>query len=146
MNRTFVVSVVLLAGIIVRAQTPPAPVVSPEVLADHRVTFRLRLPDAREVRVQIDGMSKPLAMQKDAEGIWSATTEPLVPDYYGYVFLVDGAAVLDPSNNSIKPNLLYRANELHVPPASGDSGNSTNSTWPPWEISNVPRGEIHHHV
>src|SRR5579859_5737749 len=157
MNRTFVVSVVLLAGTIVRAQTPPAqepqpqaatpqtpatPVVSPEVPADHRVTFRLRAPNAKEVSVEIDGGGKPLAMQKDAEGIWSVTTEPLAPDYYGYMFLVDGAAVLDPSNNTIKPNLLYRANELHVPPASG---NSSNSAWPTWEISNVPRGVIHHH-
>lgn len=152
-----VVSLILFAGAIVCAQAPPAqkpqappaapqalpgPVTSPEVLGDHRVTFRLRLPDAKEVGVQIDGMSKPLAMQKDAEEIWSVTTEPLAPDYYGYVFLVDGAAVLDPSNNTIKPNLLYRANELHVPPASGDS---TNSDWPTWEISNVRRGEIHHH-
>lgn len=154
------VSAILLVGTIVRGQTPsaqkpqpqaaaphtpPAPVVSPEVLADHRVTFRLRLAEAKEVRVQMDGMSKPLAMQKDLEGIWSATTEPLAPDYYGYVFLVEGAAVLDPSNNTIKPNLLYRANELHVPPMPGNSSNSTNSTWPAWEISDVPRGEIHHH-
>src|SRR5579859_5961651 len=152
-----IASVILLASAVVCAQTPPTqkpqpqgtapqtpagPVTSPEVLADHRVTFRLRLPEVKEVSVQIDGASKPLAMQKDAGGIWSVTTEPLAPDYYGYMFLVDGAAVLDPSNNTIKPNLLYRANELHVPPASG---NSSNSAWPTWEISNVPRGVIHHH-
>jgi enterochelin esterase-like enzyme len=157
MKPMLIVSVILLMGSIVRAQapstqkpavstaapqTPPAPVVSPEVLADHRVTFRLRLPDVKEVSVRIDGAANPLAMQKDVEGIWSVTTEPLGPDYYGYIFLVDGTAVLDPSNNTIKPNLLYRANELHVPPASG---NSSNSAWPTWEISNVPRGEIHHH-
>jgi enterochelin esterase-like enzyme len=134
-----IVCVILLAGAVVGAQTPPGPVTSPEVLADHRVMFRLRLPDAKEVSVRIDGEANPLAMQKDAEGIWSVTTEPLEPDYYGYMFLVDGAAVLDPSNNTIKPNLLYRANELHVPPAS------SNSAWPTWEISNVPRGVIHHH-
>ncbi|HTB91279.1 MAG TPA: alpha/beta hydrolase-fold protein [Candidatus Sulfotelmatobacter sp.] len=151
------VCVILLAGAMVRAQappalkpqpqvtapqTPPGPVNSPEVLGDHRVTFRLRLPDAKEVSVRIDGTANPLAMQKDNEGIWSVTTEPLAPDYYGYVFLVDGAAVLDPSNNTIKPNLLYRANEVHVPPASG---NSSDSAWPTWEIADVPRGEIHHH-
>jgi enterochelin esterase family protein len=121
--------------------TPPAPVVSPEVLADHRVTFRFRGPNAKDVGVQIDGASKPLAMRKDDEGIWNVTTEPLDPDYYGYIFLVDGAAVLDPSNNTIKPNLLYRANELHVPPASVTS----DSPSPSWEIADVPRGEIHHH-
>jgi enterochelin esterase-like enzyme len=149
--------VILLTASIVRAQTPPsqkpqpqatppqtpaAPVVSPEVLADHRVTFRLRAPNAKEVSVQIDGASKPLAMQKDAEGVWSATTEPLAPDYYGYTFFVDGVAMLDPSNHATKPNFLYRANELHVPPASG---NSSDSTWPAWEVADVPHGEIHHH-
>src|ERR1700722_2241756 len=111
MNRAFVILVVLLAGTIVRAQTPAtqkpqpqaaapqataAPVVSPEVHADNRVTFRLRAPNAKEVGVQIDGASKPLAMQKGAEGIWVATTEPLAPDFYGYTFFVDGVAMFDP--------------------------------------------------
>jgi enterochelin esterase family protein len=141
MKRTLVVFVILSAGLIVHAQTPPPPVNSPEVLADHRVTFRLRAPNAKEVGVLTDGMAKPLAMQKDADGIWSATTEPLAPDYYGYFFLMDGAAVLDPSNNTIKPNLLYRANELHVPPGSVNPGSPS----PSWEIAEVPRGEIHHH-
>src|SRR5436309_11112736 len=111
MKRTLVVSLVLLTGAVVRAQAPPAqktqapaatpqtpltPVVSPEVLADHRVTFRLRAPNAKEVSVEIDGARKPLAMQKDAEGIWSATSEPLAPDYYGYSFVVDGVTMFDP--------------------------------------------------
>lgn len=150
------VSLILLAGTIVRAQAPPVqkpqaqasapqtrpgPVTSPEVLADHRVTFRLRAPNAKEVSAQIDGMSKPLVMQK-AEGIWSATTEPLAPDYYGYAFIVDGVAMLDPSNNAIKPNFLYRANEAHVPPPSIDS---SNPSAPAWETADVPHGEIHHH-
>lgn len=142
MKPSGLVLLMLLVSTIVGAQTPPAPVNSPEVLADHRVTFRLRLPGVKDVSVRIDGVANALAMQKNAEGIWSVTTEPLAPDYYDYVFLVDGAAVLDPSNNTIVPNLLYRANELHVPPASGDSG---NSGWPTWEIADVPRGEIHHH-
>jgi enterochelin esterase-like enzyme len=136
-----VVSVILLASAIVHAQTPPAPVVSPEVLADHRVTFRFRGPNAKDVSVQIDGASKPLVMQKDEEGIWSATTEPLAPDYYRYTFFVDGVAMFDPSNSATKPNFLYRASELHIPFASADSGDPSS----PWEIADVPHGEIHHH-
>jgi enterochelin esterase-like enzyme len=157
MKQTLTVAVILLTGAVVRSQTPPpqkpqpqavasptpaAPVVSPEVLADHRVTFRFRGPNAKDVRVQIDGASKPLAMQKDEEGIWSATTEPLAPDYYGYTFFVDGVAMLDPSNSAIKPNFLYRSNEVHIPPASGNSGDSAS---PSWEIADVSHGEIHHH-
>ena len=152
-----IVSVFLLASAILRAQAPPiqkpqppaatpqtpaAPIVSPEVLADHRVTFRLRAPYAKGVNVQLDGAGKPLAMQKDDEGIWSATTEPLVPDFYGYTYFVDGVAMLDPSNSAIKPNFLYRANEVHVPPVSP---NLRDSTSPSWEIANAPHGEIHHH-
>jgi hypothetical protein len=146
MRTVLIASIILLAAATVRAQapatqTPPAPVVSPEVLADHRVTFRLRAPNAKEVSVQIDGASKPLVMQKDEEGIWSVTTEPLAPDYYGYAFLVDGVAMLDPSNSATKPNFLYRANEVHIPPASSSSSDSPTPTW---EIANVPHGEIHH--
>jgi len=123
-------------------QTPPAPVVSPEVHADHRVTFRLRAPNAKEVSVQIEGASKPLAMQKDDEGVWSGTTDPLAPDYYGYAFIVDGVAMFDPSNSATKPNFLFRASELHVPPAAANSGDSASPTW---EIADVPHGEVHHH-
>jgi enterochelin esterase-like enzyme len=152
-----IVSMILLAGTIVRAQAPPAqkpqpqapspqtpaaPIVSPEVFADHRVTFRFRGPNAKDVSVQIDGASKPLVMQKDEEGIWSVTAEPLAPDYYGYTFFVDGVAMFDPSNSAIKPNFLYRASELHIPPASA---NSSDSSAPSWEITDVPHGEVHDH-
>jgi enterochelin esterase family protein len=150
-----IVLVILLVGAIVRAQapplqkpqtserqTPPAPVISPEVLADYRVTFQLRAPNAKQVSVQFEGAGKPLAMQKDNEGIWSATTEPLAPDYYGYAFIVDGVAMFDPSNSATKPNFLYRSSELHVTPAAANSGDSRSPTW---EIADVPHGEIHHH-
>src|SRR5882724_5516207 len=133
-------SLILLVGSIVRAQTPSGPVTSPEVLADHRVTFRLRAPNAKEVSVGIDGGGKPLAMQKDAEGIWRATSEPLAPDYYGYSFVVDGVTMFDPANSSAIPNFLYRASELHVPPASATAAGPL-----PWEMADVPHGEIHHH-
>jgi hypothetical protein len=54
------------------------PVKSPEVGADRRVTFRLRAPNAKEVAVALGGSR--LAMQKDEQGVWSATSEPLAPD------------------------------------------------------------------
>src|SRR5436190_12754056 len=52
----------------------PAPVRSPEVGADRRVTFRLRAPNASEVAVAIGG--KRLPLQKEEQGLWSVTTEP----------------------------------------------------------------------
>ncbi len=105
MRRTFLfVSLVLASAVF--AQTPPAPVVSPEVHADDRVTFRFRAPNAKEVALALEGAAKDLPMQKDEQGVWSVTTEPLAPDFYGYAFVADGVHLIDPSTPLMKPNLL----------------------------------------
>src|SRR5229473_3020209 len=117
------------------AQTAPPPLISPEVHADRTVTFRFRGPNDKEVAVQIEGMPKSIPMQKDDQGVWSVTTEPLAPDYYGYTIIADGVGLFDPSNHVIKPNFLYRASEVHVPGPASLS----------WETGAVPHGEIHHH-
>ena len=112
----------------------PAPIVSPDVHTDHSVTFRFRDPNAKEVLLGLEG-AKPMPMQKDEQGVWSITTAPLEPDYYGYSFRADGVGLVDPSNSLMKPNLLNNESEVHVPgPPSL-----------PWEVNDVPHGEIHHH-
>jgi enterochelin esterase family protein len=107
---------------------------SPEVHSDGRITFRLKAPNAEAVRVQCEGL-KPANMQKDAQGVWSFTSEAMEPDYYGYSFFVDSARVIDPSNPLFKYNLLNTESQVHVPgPASL-----------PWEVNDVPRGQLHRH-
>lgn len=118
-----------------RAQTPAVTLISPEVRSDHRVTFRFRGPNIKEVAVSIEGTAKPMPMQKDDQGVWSVTTEPLAPDYYGYSFIADGVTMLDPANYVIKPNFLSRASMVHVPGPASLS----------WEVGAVPHGQIHHH-
>ncbi|MBS1857204.1 MAG: esterase [Acidobacteria bacterium] len=72
---------------------------SPEVLPDHRVTFRLRAPNAAAVLVNGDWPGgRGLRMTKDAAGVWSVTTEPLSPEIWSYTFSVDGVTMLDPGN------------------------------------------------
>src|SRR5579864_8573195 len=110
-------------------------IVSPEVSADRRVTIRFRAPGAKEVAVRMDGFLKPLPMTKDERGVWSLTTEPLEPDYYGYSILMDGVPLIDPNNPLLVPNLLRPSCAAHVPgPASV-----------PWETNDVPHGVVHHH-
>jgi len=133
MKRTLLALAILLLAATAPAQTPP--LISPEVHSDHRVTFRFRGPNVKEVLVSLDGTAKPLPMQKDDQGVWSATTDPLAPDYYNYSFSVDGVTSIDPSNFATVPNFLYRESSVHVP------GPPTLS----WETTDVPRGEVHHH-
>jgi enterochelin esterase-like enzyme len=110
-------------------------IISPEVSADGRVTFRFRAPNAKEVSVAMEGYGKPQPMTKDERGVWSVTTEPLVPDYYGYSIVMDGVSLIDPGNPEVKPNRLSPGSEAHVPgPGSL-----------PWETNDVPHGVVHHH-
>ena len=117
--------------------TAPArrqPIISPEVHPDNSVTFRFHDPNAKTVLLSREG-TNPVPMQKDDSGIWSVTTEPLEPDYYGYTFQADGVGLLDPGNSLFKPNLLGTNSMVHVPgPASL-----------PWETNEVPHGQVHHH-
>jgi len=77
-------SLLLLLTALVPAwpQTPP-PLRSPEVQPDSRVTFRFRAPNAKEVLLARAGAPR-LPMQKDEQGVWSITTDPLEPDLYPY--------------------------------------------------------------
>jgi len=118
-----------------QAQPPQRPpwLVTPEVHSDNSVTFRYLAPNAQEVKLDREG-ADPIAMQKDDQGVWSVTTAPLSPDYYGYSISVDDVRNLDPYNHMLVPNLISPGNAVHVPgPASL-----------PWELNEVAHGEVHH--
>ena len=74
---------------------PPAWLTTPEVHPDDSITFRFHAPNAHEVKLAREG-TEPIAMHKDDTGVWSVTTAPLPPDYYGYSVIVDGVGMLDP--------------------------------------------------
>ena len=64
---------------------------TPEVHSDNSVTFRFLAPNAQEVKLAREG-TEPVAMQKDDTGVWTVTTAPLPPDYYGYSIIVEACA------------------------------------------------------
>lgn len=98
---------------------PLVAVTSPEVLPDRRVTFRIYASKASEVILDGDWVPQGLGtggpLQKDAEGIWSITIGPLVPDFYMYTLTVDGVPTIDPQNRAIKQGLAPLKNILLVP-------------------------------
>lgn len=137
----FLFAVLLLAASFAASQEkknepapPPAPIISPDVHTDCSVTFRVRAPNAKEVKLDREG-AEPLEMQKDDQGVWTVTSAPLAPDYYGYSFSIDGVRTLDASSSSLVPNLIFPGNDVYVPGPSSL----------PWEVNDVPHGEIHHH-
>src|SRR2546426_411034 len=87
-----------------RPQAEVDTLVSPEVHADRRVTFRLRAPQASEVTVRGEWMPAQTRekLTKAEGGVWSVTLGPLPPDIYSYSFTVDGVTAIDPRNPEVK--------------------------------------------
>jgi enterochelin esterase family protein len=105
------------------AQPPASPAlaaVSPVVHPDRRVTLRLVAPAADSVRLVgdiLDG-APPLALARDASGVWSVTVGPRTPDVYTYAFVVDGVTLPDPLNGHVKtgPGGMFGAtSQVEVP-------------------------------
>ena len=82
----------------VPAQTNVPEMKYPCVDGSSRATFKIKALEAHNVQVDICGKKWP--MEKDAEGIWSVTTEPLVVGFHYYFLLIDGVPVADPSSET----------------------------------------------
>ena len=138
----FAISAFLLIGALfpnaaAQAQGRPVPILSPQVDAERRVTFRLRAPAARAVTVGGEWDNKQYPLVKDeATGVWSVTVGPVAPDLYGYSFRVDELTLLDPANRQIKPMRSPTTSVLDVP--------GTKPT-PCEPVPGVARGTVHLH-
>ena len=125
----------------------PAPVVSPQLADDGRVTFRVYAPQATGVTLAGDiaqGVMRDGAMQgtgaqiltaaipmtKGADGVWSGTSAlPIKPGAWRYHFAVDGMSIVDSRNVNISPYQAQLESLLIVP---GDFS----------ETRNVPHGSV----
>jgi hypothetical protein len=59
--------------------------------------------------------AKPVEMTKDDTGVWLVTVGPLKPNFYGYGFIVDGAAIPDPANLNVWPGTNSAWSSVFVP-------------------------------
>ena len=125
---------------------------SPEVGADGRVTFRLQANAGSHVQVAgdflpvtkietpfglMDGQA-PADMTLE-DGVWTFTTsEALAPELYSYYFTVDGTRVLDPSNVCTVRDGSSYTNTFAIRKADGDRGDLyTTGTVPHGTVSRV---------
>jgi enterochelin esterase-like enzyme len=97
-------------------------VISPQILTDRRVTFRILAPRAQAVRLSggdIPGNGQGAVMSKGKNDVWEVTLGPIDSGAYRYNFNVDGVAVIDPRN-----------------PATSESNNNV------WSLVYVPGSEF----
>jgi len=95
-------------------------VVSPEVSADRRVTFRILAPKAEAVRLSgsdIPDNGQGAEMKKGTNGVWEVTLGPIEPGAYRYNFNVDGVSVIDPRSSAISESNNNVWSLVYVPGA-----------------------------
>lgn len=102
----------------------------PRVSAEGRVQLRLVAPGADSVRANFWSGPK-VPMTRDAEGVWTVTTEPLVPGLHYYTFVINGVEVSDPASKSFYGGSRY-VSAVEVPEAG--------STY--YSIQDVPHGQV----
>ena len=132
MNRiACMLTVLLMVGGSVAAQRPPS-LSSPDVHADHSITFRYFSRKAKKVTLSGEFLFAPVLMSKDTSGVWSVTVPPVKPDIYPYSFRVDSILTADPSNTYIFANERFKRSIVDVP---GDQPLVHS-------LQNVPHGKI----
>lgn len=109
------------------------PIVSPTIHDDGSVTFRIEAAQAEKVSVSGQMIEGKLEMERDDNGLWTATLDSVEPGIYEYSFTIDGVKMVDPGNPRLKPQRAPRTSILHIP---GDH---------PYDFKNVPHGTVHYH-
>jgi enterochelin esterase family protein len=120
-----------------------APLNSPDVHDDRTVTFRLKAPEAKSVRlasgpimIALKKSGGSIPFEKGEDGIWTLNIGPLRQDMYAYHLEVDGVRVADP-NNTV-------AAFTAMPPYSQLVIHGSEPAY--YDARNVPHGNVTRHV
>ncbi|MDO9615181.1 MAG: alpha/beta hydrolase-fold protein, partial [Bacteroidota bacterium] len=123
-----------------------APIISPEVKADHTVTFRIQADAADSVQITGDFLPTEKMktqwgvmdvpgkanLKKDEKGLWTFTSQPLESDLYSYTVIVDGFKTTDPSNVYIIRDVASVFNVFIVGGGKADL----------YQVNKVPHGSV----
>lgn len=106
----------------------------PRISSDLRVTFRLKAPNAKLVKLEGGaGLVKaPLEMTRAEDGTWSITTTPAVPGFHYYWFTIDGLRINDPAS-TLFFGWARDTSGIEIPEAGADFYDAK---------ADVPHGEV----
>ncbi len=71
----------------------------PQVDSAGRAAFQIKAPGATKIQVNFWGAAK-LDMVKNSDGVWTATSAPLVPGFHYYTLAIDGTEFSDPGSHT----------------------------------------------
>ncbi|MBA4850387.1 esterase [Emticicia sp. BO119] len=124
----------LLLPLLIQAQRRPSKIVSPEVLPDNSVIFRLKAPNANSV--QLSGTwpksFKNMIPMTKVDSVYEIKIGPLPSDMYEYEFILDGIPTLDPNSSMVTRDGAWIQNRLMVPGAQADI----------YDVKPVPHGDL----
>ncbi len=100
----------------------------PKILPNGSAIFQVKAPNAQKVQVDL---GRKYDMVKDAEGIWSVTTDSLSEGFHYYSLIIDGVTVADPNSETFY-GMSRMASGIEVP-FSGDKY---------YQLKDVPHGDI----
>lgn len=100
----------------------------PRIDAQNRATFRVEAPNAQ--KVQLD-LGKVFDMVKGSDGVWTVTTDALVPGFHYYYLMIDGFRFSDPASETFF-GVGKRMSGIEVPASDQDF----------YTMKNVPHGQI----
>jgi enterochelin esterase family protein len=101
----------------------PARIVSPELLPDGKVTFRVFSKDASKVTVAGEwqsGINAVETLVRNDTGLFTLTVGPLKPELYAYTFAVDGVKTIDPNNVQVRRDGSNYQSFFIIPGAESD--------------------------
>jgi enterochelin esterase family protein len=127
----YILPLLMLASFHAKAQRPPL-INSPEVHADHSITFRVYARNAQKVKLDAQFLKSTAFMTKDTSGVWSITVPPVKPDIYPYSFWIDTIQIADPNNTLIFANERFKHSLVDI---TGDQPLIHS-------LQNVPHGKI----
>ncbi|MDF2191614.1 alpha/beta hydrolase-fold protein [Paraflavitalea sp. CAU 1676] len=100
----------------------------PQVMPDHRVSFRIKAPAAQQVQVDL-GRKYDLA--RDTGGYWKVTTDSIGEGFHYYSLLIDGVPLADPASETFY-GMGRMASGIEIPFKGGAY----------YSVKDVPHGDV----
>lgn len=139
MKRIIQISIILIVTLVASHTSAQfrrqKPIISPEVLQDNKITFRLYAPEAKTVKINgnwMPGFGTQLEMMRNDTGMYQLTIEALPSEMYTYSYFVDGVKTVDPNNAMVVRDGTRNESMFMVPGEKADL----------YGVNDVPHGTL----